>query len=95
MDELDKGMKKLEIGGALLALSHIEYIKSKGKIGSSIWEALQEWETEALSGDKSEQSTLIVILFEAHVLEIIAKVFKQEAEKMSNREEKENGAVQS
>ena len=88
MDELDKGIKKLEIGGALLALSHIGYIKSKGKIGSSLWEALQEWETEELSGDKSEQSTLIVILFEVHVLELIAKVLKQEAEKMGNKEEK-------
>ena len=88
MAEFDKGVKNLEIGAAILTRCHIEYLKSKGKIGSSTLEAVQEWETEALLSDKSERSTLDIMLFEAYMLELIAKELKQEVERMGNMEEK-------
>lgn len=88
MDKLDKGIKKLEIGAAILTRCHIEYLKSKGKIGSSTLEAVQEWETEALLSDKSEQSTLDIMLFEAYMLEFVAKELKKEVERTTHKERK-------
>ena len=89
MDGLDEGIKRLEIGARLLALSHIEYLKSKGKISSSLWEAIQGWETDELSGDKSKQSTLKILPFEVYLLELIVKELKQEVERMGNKEEED------
>lgn len=88
MDKLDKGIKKLEIGATILTRCHIEYLKSKGKIGSSTLEAVQEWETEALLSDKSERSTLDIMLFEAYMLELVAKELKKEVERTTHKERK-------
>lgn len=51
-------------------------------------EPIQEWETEELSEDETEQSTMDTMLIEASILEIIAKGLKQEVERMANEEEK-------
>lgn len=95
MTEFDKGIKKLEIGAAILTRCHIEYLKSKGKIGSSTLEAVQEWETKELSKDKSEQSTLNIMMFEAYMLELVAKELKKEVERATHKERKmEHGCIQ-
>ena len=88
MTEFDKEIKKLEIGATILTRCHIEYLKSKGKIGSSTLEAIQEWETEALLSDNSEQSTLDIMLFEAYMLELVAKKLKKEVERTTHKERK-------
>lgn len=88
MDELDKGLKKLEIGMALSTHCHIEYLKSKGKRSSSIWKVFQEWEAKEILSSKNELSTLTTMLVEAFMLELVAKELKQEVERMGNKEEK-------
>ena len=90
MDGFDKEIKRLKIGVSLLALSHIEYLKSKGKIGSSLWGTVQEWETEKLASLDSEQSILIAILFEACILETISKIFEQEVEQSNSTRQGQN-----
>lgn len=89
MDELDIEIEKLENNVALFTALHIQYFKTKGVCGGSIWKVLQEWETKVLSGDDGEESTLTAILIEAGILEAVAKILKQEVERMGNREEED------
>lgn len=93
MNKLDIEIKELEIYAVLATASHIQYLKTRGNYGASIWETFQEWETNELSGDKSKQSTLNILPFEVYTLGLIVKELKQEAERMANEEEKENDAV--
>lgn len=89
MDELDIEIEKLENNVALFTALHIQYFKTKGVCGGSIWKVLQEWETKVLSGDDGEESTLTGILIEACILEAVAKILKQEIERMGNKEEED------
>lgn len=95
MRELDKEYKKLVIGGAISARCHIEYLKSRGKHGSSVLAGIQEWEAEEIPRAESELYIPTMMLTESIVLEIIAKELKHEAEELINKEEKQNGTVQS
>lgn len=89
MNELDIEIKKLENNIALLTALHIQYFKTKGVCGGSIWKVFQGWETKVLSGDDGEESTLTAILIEADILEAVAKILKQEIERMGNKEEED------
>lgn len=88
MRNLDREIKELENGIATSIAIHIQYLKTKGFYGSSVLEPIQEWETEELSENETEQSTMDTMLIEASILEIIAKGLKQEVERMANEEEK-------
>lgn len=87
MSNLDIEIKELEIYAALATASHIQYLKTHGNYGASIWEVFREWETNELSEDKSKQSTLKILSFEVYVLGLITKELKQEVERMGNKEE--------
>ena len=50
-------------------------------------EPIKEWETEELSANETGQSTITTMQLEAFMLELVAKVLKQEAERMINKEE--------
>lgn len=88
MNKLDIEIKELEIYAVLATASHLQYLKTHGNYGASIWEVFQEWETNELSGDKSKQSTLNILPFEVYMLGLITKELKQEVERMGNKEEK-------
>lgn len=88
MSNLDIEIKKLETKIATSIAIHIIYLKSRGQYGSSILEPIQEWETEELSANETEQSTITTMQIEAFMLELVAKSLKQEAERMANEEEK-------
>ena len=51
-------------------------------------EPIQEWETEELLANETEQSTIGIMQLEAFMLELVAKSLKQEAERMAKKEEK-------
>lgn len=42
MNKLDKAIIGLDADAAISTVLHIRYLKSKGKCGSSIWEAVQD-----------------------------------------------------
>ena len=88
MSNLDIEIKELETKIAISIAIHIIYLKSKGQYGSSIVESIQEWETEELSANETEQSTIGIMQLEAFMLELVAKSLKQEAERMAKKEEK-------
>lgn len=88
MRNLDEEIKELENKIATSIAIHIMHLKSKGQCGFSILETIRDWETEELSDDETEQSTMTTMLIEASILEIIAKSLKQEVERMINEEEK-------
>ena len=88
MRNLDREIKELQNGIATSIAIHIIYLKSKGQYGSSIVESIQEWETEELSANETEQSTIGIMQLEAFMLELVAKSLKQEAERMAKKEEK-------
>lgn len=87
MNKLDKAISDLGAGAAISTSLHLVYLKSKGKCGSSIWEAVQDWETDELSRDKNEGSTIATMLVEAFVLDLISGALKQEAERMADEKE--------
>lgn len=87
MDELDKGIKRLEIEMALSTQCHIEYLKSKGKRSSCIWPVFQEWEAKEILSSKNELSTPTTMLVEAFMLELVAKELKQEVTRLANKKE--------
>ena len=87
MNRLDRAISDLDTDATISTVLHIKYLKSKGKCGSSIWEAVQDWEAGELSRDKNELSTLTTMLVEAFMLELVAKELKQEVEKMANEKE--------
>ena len=87
MSNLDEEIKELKNNIAISIAIHIMYLKSKCQCGSSILEPIQEWETEELSKNETEQSTITTMQLEAFMLELVAKSLKQEAERMANEEE--------
>lgn len=87
MSRLDRAISDLDADAAISTVLHIRYLKSKGKCGSSIWEAVQDWETNELSRDKSEESTLTTMLVEAFVLDLISGTLKQEAKRLAGEKE--------
>ena len=87
MNKLDKAIIGLGADAAISTSLHIKYPKSKGKCGSSIWEAVQDWETDELSRNKNEGSTIATMLVEAFVLDLISGALKQEAERMADEKE--------
>lgn len=87
MSRLDKAIIGLGADATISTSLHLVYLKSKGERGSSIWEAVQDWETDELSRDKSEESTLSTILVEAFVLDLISGTLKQEAKRMADEKE--------
>lgn len=42
MNRLDKAINGLGTDAVISTVLHIKYLKSKGKCGSSIWEAVQD-----------------------------------------------------
>lgn len=87
MSNLDRELKELENNIAISIAIHIQYLKSNGFFGGSILEPIREWETEALSKNGTEQSTITTMQLEAFMLELVVKSLKQEAERMANEEE--------
>lgn len=87
MNKLDKAIIGLDADAAISTSLHLVYLKSKGKCGSSIWEAVQDWETDALSRDKNKGSTIATMLVEAFVLDLISGALKQEAKRMADEKE--------
>ena len=87
MSRLDKAIIGLGADAAISTSLHLVYLKSKGKCGSSIWEAVQDWEADELSRDKSEESTLTTMLVEAFALDLTSGALKQEAERMADEKE--------
>lgn len=87
MNKLDKAIIGLGADAAISTILHLVYLKSKGERGSSIWEAVQDWETDELSRDKREESTVATILVEAFVLDLISGALKQEAKRMADEKE--------
>ena len=87
MNKLDKAISDLGADAAISTSLHLVYLKSKGKCGSSIWEAVQDWETDELSRDKNEGSTIATMLVEAFVLDLISGALKQEAKRMAGEKE--------
>lgn len=91
MNKLDKAIIGLDADAAISTVLHIRYLKSKGKCGSSIREAVQNWEAGELSRDKNKGSTIATMLVEAFVLDLISGALKQEAKRMADeKDEKEN-----
>lgn len=86
MNRLDKAINGLGTDAAISTVLHIKYLKSKGKCGS-IWEAVQDWETDELSRDKNKGSTIATMLVEAFVLDLISGALKQEAKRMADEKE--------
>ena len=86
MNKLDKAISDLGADAAISTSLHLVYLKSKGKCGS-IWEAVQDWETDELSRDKNEGSTIATMLVEAFVLDLISGALKQEAKRMAGEKE--------
>ena len=87
MNKLDKAISDLGANAAISTSLHIKYLKSKGKCGSSIWEAVQDWESDELSRDKNEGSTIATMLVEAFVLDLISGALKQEAKRRADEKE--------
>lgn len=87
MNKLDKAISDLGADAAISTSLHLVYLKSKGKCGSSIWETVQDWETDELSRDKNEGSTIATMLVEAFVLDLISGALKQEAKRMAGEKE--------
>ena len=87
MNKLDKAINDLDTDAAISTSLHLVYLKSKGKCGSSIWEAVQDWETDELSRDKNKGSTIATMLVEAFVLDLISGALKQEAKRMADEKE--------
>ena len=87
MNKLDKAIIGLDADAAISTVLHIRYLKSKGKCGSSIWEAVQDWEAGELSRDKNKGSTIATMLVEAFVLDLISGALKQEAKRMADEKE--------
>lgn len=87
MSNLDEEIKELETMIAISIAIHIQYLKTNRIFGSSIFEAIQEWETEELSANETDRSTITTMQLEAFMLELVAKSLKQEAERMVNEEE--------
>lgn len=87
MSRLDKAIIGLGADAAISTSLHLVYLKSKGERGSSIWEAVQDWETDELSRGKNEGSTIATMLVEAFVLDLISGALKQEAKRMAGEKE--------
>ena len=87
MNRLDKAINGLGTDAVISTVLHIKYLKSKGKCGSSSWEAVQDWEAGELSRDKNEGSTIATMLVEAFVLDLISGALKQEAKRMADEKE--------
>ena len=87
MNKLDKAIVGLGADAAISTSLHLVYLKSKGERGSSIWEAVQDWEAGELSRDKNDGSTIATMLVEAFALDLISGALKQEAKRMADEKE--------